>query len=152
MHFLLLIAFGFLSGIFAGMGMGGGTFLVPLLSIVFGVNQIICQSTNVICFLFLAVVCAVVYSKSKLVDFWVVLCVSIPSVLVSVLCSILTLKIESKILNVIFAGFIVLIGVYLFISSILSIVKRKGWIGEKLRKRGNFLKASFLFYFIYIFW
>ena len=54
MQFLFLVLVGVLSGIFAGMGMGGGTFLVPLLSLLFGVEQIICQSTNVICFVVLA--------------------------------------------------------------------------------------------------
>ncbi len=32
MQIFLLILFGFLSGIIGGMGMGGGTLLVPLLS------------------------------------------------------------------------------------------------------------------------
>jgi uncharacterized membrane protein YfcA len=119
------VLFGVLSGIFAGMGMGGGTFLVPLLSVVFGVEQIICQSTNVICFLVLAVVCTVIYMKNKFVNFWVVLCVCIPSVLVSILCSILTLKVESKLLHVIFASFIILIGIYFLISSIVKMIKEK---------------------------
>ena len=54
MRFFFLILVGFSSGIFAGMGMGGGTFLVPLLSLCFGVEQIFCQSTNVLCFLILS--------------------------------------------------------------------------------------------------
>ena len=125
MHFLLLVVFGVVSGVFAGMGMGGGTFLVPLLSIVFSVEQIICQSTNVLCFLALAVVCAVIYTKNKLINFWVVLCVCAPSVFVSVLCSLLTLKVESKVLHIVFAGFIIWIGIYFLISSIIELVKKK---------------------------
>ena len=125
MQFLFLILVGVLSGIFAGMGMGGGTFLVPLLSILFGVEQIICQSTNVICFLVLAVICAVIYTKNKLIDFWVVLCVCVPSVVLSFLCTILALKTESRVLHIIFAGFIILIGIYFLISSIVSMVKKK---------------------------
>ena len=69
MRFLFLILTGLSSGIFAGMGMGGGTFLVPLLSLCFGVEQIFCQSTNVLCFLILAVVCFVIYAFKKLIDF-----------------------------------------------------------------------------------
>ena len=61
MRFLFLILIGFSSGIFAGMGMGGGTFLVPLLALCFGVEQIYCQSTNVLCFLILAIICFVIY-------------------------------------------------------------------------------------------
>ena len=125
MHFLYLSLIGVLSGVFAGMGMGGGTFLVPLLSIFFGIEQIICQSTNVVCFLVLAIVCTVIYTKNKLVNFWVVLCVCVPSVLVSFLCTIFALKTESKLLHIIFAVFIIVIGVYFLISSIVSMVKKK---------------------------
>ena len=39
MRFLFLVLIGLFSGIFAGMGMGGGTFLVPLLSLIFGIEQ-----------------------------------------------------------------------------------------------------------------
>ena len=125
MHFFFIILVGVVSGVFAGMGMGGGTFLVPLLSIIFGVEQIICHSTNVICFLVLAVVCTVIYTKDKLINFWVVLCVSVPSVFVSFLCTVLALKVESKTLRIIFASFIILIGIYFLVSSIVSMVKKK---------------------------
>ena len=53
MRFFLFILISCFSGIFAGMGMGGGTFLIPLLSLFFGIEQIICQSTNVVCFVVL---------------------------------------------------------------------------------------------------
>ena len=61
MQILLLLLVSGLSGIFAGMGMGGGTFLIPLLSIFFNVPQIICQSTNVVCFVVVAIICFAIY-------------------------------------------------------------------------------------------
>ena len=125
MHFLFLLLAGVLSGIFAGMGMGGGTFLVPILSVVFGFEQIICQSTNVICFVFLAIICTIIYTKNKLVNFYVVLCVCIPSVFVSVLCTVFALKIKSSILHTIFACFVIAIGVYFLIQNIVSLIKKK---------------------------
>jgi uncharacterized membrane protein YfcA len=67
MRFFFLVIVGFVSGIFAGMGMGGGTFLVPLLSLFFHVDQVHCQSTNVMCFLCLAIVCFVIYTIKKLI-------------------------------------------------------------------------------------
>ena len=54
-----------ISGVLGGMGMGGGTFLVPLLAVCFGVEQVFCQSTNVLCFLTLAIVCFVIYVIRK---------------------------------------------------------------------------------------
>ena len=125
MRILLLIIASTFSGIFAGMGMGGGTFLIPILSLFFGVSQIICQSTNVVCFLILAVVCFVVYAKNKLIDFRVVLCVVFPSILLSTIASIFALKISSNILQISFSCFIILIGIFYFIKSILLIKNEK---------------------------
>ena len=39
----LYVLFGFLSGVFGGLGMGGGTLLIPLLTIFLGLDQKLCQ-------------------------------------------------------------------------------------------------------------
>ena len=120
MRFLLLILVGFSSGIFAGMGMGGGTFLVPLLSLCFGVEQIFCQSTNVLCFLILAIVCFVIYVVKKLIDFRVMIFVGVPASIVAGFACLFSLKIHSNILRMIFAGFIILVGVVMFVMSLIQ--------------------------------
>lgn len=125
MHFLYFILIGILSGIFAGMGMGGGTFLVPLLSVFFDVEQIICQSTNVLCFVVLAIVCLIIYTKNKLINYWVVLCVGLPAAVVSGVSCLFALKVKSELLQLIFAGFVILIGVYYLFQSIVFIAKKK---------------------------
>ena len=125
MRFLFLIIIGFFSGIFAGMGMGGGTFLVPLLSLCFGIEQIFCQSTNVLCFLILAVICFVIYAVKKLIDFKVMLCVGVPASVVAGLACLFSLKIHSNILRMIFAGFIILIGVVMFAMNLIPKKKNK---------------------------
>ena len=51
MGFVVLILLGFLGGIPAGMGMGGGTVTIPLLTLVGGVEQKIAQSANLFSFL-----------------------------------------------------------------------------------------------------
>ena len=120
MRFLFLILIGLFSGVFAGMGMGGGTFLVPLLSLIFNVGQIYCQSTNVICFLCLAVVCFVIYSIKKLIDFRVVVCVGLPATLLAAFACIFSLRINSAILKRVFGGFIILVGLFMFFGTIFS--------------------------------
>ena len=120
MRFLFLILTGFLSGIFAGMGMGGGTFLVPLLSLCFGVEQIFCQSTNVLCFLLLAIVCFVIYAVKKMIDFKIMLFVGLPASVVAGIACLFSLKIHSNILRIIFASFIILIGVVLFVLNLIQ--------------------------------
>ena len=120
MRFLFLILTGLSSGIFAGMGMGGGTFLVPLLSLCFGVVQIFCQSTNVLCFLILAVVCFVIYAFKKLIDFKVMLLVGLPASIVAGFACLFSLKNHSNVLRIIFASFIILMGVVMFVFNLLQ--------------------------------
>ena len=51
MSFYLYLLLGFLGGIPAGMGMGGGTVTIPLLVLVGGVEQKIAQCANLYSFL-----------------------------------------------------------------------------------------------------
>lgn len=125
MRFLFLVLSGLFSGIFAGMGMGGGTFLVPILAFCFGVEQIVCQSTNVVCFLILAVVCFFIYVKKKLIDFRIMLCVGVSAAVLAGVACVFSLKIHSDVLKIIFAGFIILIGVLMFVINLLQKDKNK---------------------------
>lgn len=134
MQILLLLLASCFSGIFAGMGMGGGTFLIPLLSLFFSTEQIICQSTNVVCFVFLAIICTIIYAKNKLIDYKVVLCVIFPSTAIATLASIFAVKTSSEILQICFSIFIILIGVFYFIKSILAMKKEKEKTQEKNSK------------------
>lgn len=124
MRFFLLILFSGLSGIFAGMGMGGGTFLIPLLSLFLNIEQTLCQSTNVVCFIILASICFIIYIKNKLIDFksfwWVV----VPATIVASIASIFALKVSSKVLQILFAGFIILVGIFYFVKTIILMKKK----------------------------
>ena len=123
MQVLFLLMISALSGIFAGMGMGGGTFLIPLLSIFFKVPQVICQSTNVVCFVVVAILCFAIYIKNKLIDFKVLVCVAVPATIISFFSSFFALKIKSNILSICFAIFIILVGVFCFVRTIKNMKK-----------------------------
>ena len=51
MSFILFLVAGFFSGMLGGMGMGGGTVLIPTFTILLGVEQHVAQATNLIAFL-----------------------------------------------------------------------------------------------------
>lgn len=127
MRFFLFILISCFSGVFAGMGMGGGTFLIPLLSLFFGIEQIICQSTNVVCFVVLAAICFVIYIKNKLIDFKSFFCVAVPSTAVAIFASLFALKTNSNLLQILFACFIILVGVFYFVKTIV-LIKKKNWV------------------------
>ncbi len=111
MEFLWFLIIAVVSGIFAGMGMGGGTFLIPLITLLMNVPQNIAQCINLLVFVPMAVVNIVVYSRKKLIDFKNWWWVSIPACLVSLVGSLLAADLSDKILKISFGVFISLIGI-----------------------------------------
>lgn len=125
MDFLWFSLMGLVSGVFAGMGMGGGTFLIPLLTILMGVTQQIAQGINLIVFIPLSVVVLIIYHKKKLLklkDIWWLL---VPAVIVSAVGSLVAIRVQGKVLQIIFGVFLVLVGLFMVITTIISQVKSK---------------------------
>ena len=54
LYFFYILA-GFVSGIFGGLGMGGGTLLIPILTIFLGFDQKLSQGINLLSFLVMAI-------------------------------------------------------------------------------------------------
>ena len=125
MEFVWFLLIALISGILAGMGMGGGTLLIPALTIIMGVEQEIAQSTNLLVFVPCAIVCIIIYAKSSLIDFknsWIIV---VASILVSVIAALIAVRIESKILKIIFGSFIALLGLVQLVVYIIKKCKEK---------------------------
>lgn len=106
-----LILSGVLGGLLGGMGMGGGTLLIPLLTIFCGLNQHLAQAINLIAFIPMAVVALIIHIKNKLVDFKGVLYIIIPGVLASVGGAFLAKIIGGETLKRCFGGFLTLLSI-----------------------------------------
>jgi len=63
----LCILFGILGGILGGMGMGGGTILIPLLSLL-GLSSALAGGINLISFIPMAIISLIFHVKNKLVE------------------------------------------------------------------------------------
>ena len=122
MEILLLILFGFLSGILGGMGMGGGTLLIPLLSFL-DMTQHTIQAINLISFLPMAIVALIVHSRNGLVCKNKVLYMIIPAVLLATAGSLLTKCVSQSLLRICFGVLLLAIGVWQFILAIKQLVK-----------------------------
>lgn len=125
MDFVWFLLIAILSGIFAGMGMGGGTFLIPLITLLMGVKQEVAQCINLLVFIPMAIVDIVIYSKKKLIDFknwWIV---SVPALLISTLGALIAFELPGKVLKIIFGCFIGIIGVVQLIILIVKFIKQK---------------------------
>ena len=124
MQIFLLILFGFLSGIIGGMGMGGGTVLVPLMSFL-DIPQKTVQSVNLISFLPMCVVALCFHAKNKLIKpkhiGWIVL----PAVLAATIGAFFAGKTDNGILRVCFGVFLVAVGVWQLVVAGKFIAQRK---------------------------
>ena len=65
---MLQIFIGVISGIVSGMGMGGGTILIFLLTFVCNIDQHIAQATNLIFFIPTSIIAIIVNIKNKNID------------------------------------------------------------------------------------
>ncbi|MBQ9710136.1 MAG: sulfite exporter TauE/SafE family protein [Clostridia bacterium] len=121
MRYVLLVCFGLIAGVAGGMGMGGGTLLIPLLSFA-NVSQQTAQAVNLISFIPMAVVALIFHIKNKLVDFKGILYMILPGAVAALGFSLLAGKMSGELLRRIFGGFlIVLSGVQFFATKLAKI-------------------------------
>ena len=66
---MLEIIIGILAGIFTGLGMGGGSVLILFLTLFLNLEQHIAQATNLLFFIPSALVCIILNTKKKLINF-----------------------------------------------------------------------------------
>jgi len=125
MEFLYYMLIAVLSGVFAGMGMGGGTFLIPLLTLIMNVPQRVASCINLLVFVPMAIITIIIYSKQKLIDFKNFWIVSVPACLVCFCGVLLAVNLSSKILKIIFGVFIAIVGVVQIVALIIKKVKEK---------------------------
>ena len=124
LEIITFVIIGLVGGVIGGMGMGGGTLLIPLLTIFSGVEQHMAQAINLIAFIPTAVVALIVHIKNKLVEKQHILIVSIPAVTVSVLASLLSRAVDGKSLSVYFGIFLGILGIYQLVTSIITTIKQ----------------------------
>lgn len=107
---------GVVSGIIAGMGMGGGTLLIPILTIFLSVEQHLAQGINLIVFVPMSIVTLIIHCKNKLVDFKVGVPIMISGVFSSILGSLLATELSNNLLKKLFGVFLLLVGIWQVIS------------------------------------
>lgn len=118
MEIFFLILGGLVGGIIGGMGMGGGTLLIPILTIFLGIEQKNAQAINLIAFIPMAVIVTAINIKRKDIDYKSVFTVAIPALATSVVSSLFVEKIDGKILSIGFSVFLIILGTIMMISTL----------------------------------
>lgn len=113
---ILLVLAGITAGALGGMGMGGGTILIPILTIFFGAEQKQAQAINLVAFIPMAIASLIVHVKNKRVETKGILWIIIPATVLSLAGSLVAQAINGEILKRIFGGFLLLLSVAQFFS------------------------------------
>ncbi len=107
MSFYLYLLLGFIGGIPAGMGMGGGTVTIPLLVLFGGVEQKIAQSANLFSFLPMSVGALRTHANNGLLQTQGIAWAIIPALLFSALGTGLAVLLPSALLKKGFGAFLI---------------------------------------------
>ena len=116
---------GLVGGLCGGMGMGGGTLLIPILTMFLGVDQHLAQGLNLLVFIPTGIIAVIIHMKNKLIDYKAFWLVVVPAVVTAVGASLLVGKLESEVLGIIFGIFLILVGVWELICAIRASVKNR---------------------------
>lgn len=111
-----MVLAGIAAGALGGMGMGGGTILIPVLTIFFGAEQKQAQAINLVAFIPMAIASLIVHVKNKRVETKGILWIIIPATVLSLAGSLVAQAINGEILKRIFGGFLLLLSVAQFFS------------------------------------
>ena len=119
MAFVTLFLCGLAGGVLGGMGMGGGTALIPLLTL-FGVEQSVAQGVNLTAFLPMAAVALSVHAGSGLVrgrGLWALI---LPALAVSALGSLLAAHLPNAALETAFGVFLIVLALFRLRKAVMS--------------------------------
>lgn len=112
MAFLIFFICGIAGGVLGGMGMGGGTALIPLLTIACGVPQPVAQGLNLASFLPMSVLALSVHAKSGLLKWEGIAFIVVPAFIFSVLSSLLAAALPAAALRKGFGAFLVVLSFF----------------------------------------
>lgn len=107
-----LFIIGLLSGLISGMGIGGGTILIPGLIIFTDLSQQQAQGINLTVFIPIASVALITHFRKKNIDIKTASLIIITGAIGAFFGSFLAMHISSPILRKIFAIFLFMMGLY----------------------------------------
>ncbi len=134
MQTFLYIIIGVVGGLLGGMGMGGGTLLIPFLTMFTGTEQHLAQAVNLIAFIPMSAFALFIHIKNKLVDFKYLLFISVPAVVAGVLASYLTKSVGGEELKKYFGVFLIVLGIYQLVTIAVNFIKKRRNLKKSLAK------------------
>ncbi|MCR4434653.1 MAG: sulfite exporter TauE/SafE family protein [Clostridiales bacterium] len=109
---MILFLIGLAAGIISGMGIGGGTILIPALVIFIHPEQHIAQSVNLLFFIPTAMIALVVHIRNRNIDFKLAFPIIVLGLAGSFIGSHLAIALQASVLKRLFAVFLLFMGCY----------------------------------------
>lgn len=122
---ILFIIIALISGIIAGMGVGGGSIFILLTTIFNILEHKEAQGYNLIMFIVVGIAATITNLKNKNIDKSLFKKLIIPVCLGSLVGIFIAKNIDEKILKNLFYSFMLVIGFYEIISSLKNMIKTK---------------------------
>ena len=121
-----VLAAGFFSGIISGMGIGGGTILIPALLFLTDINQHQAQGVNLIYFIPTAVTALIAHQKAGNISWTTAKPLAVLGLAGAAAGAFLAVSLQAGLLRKIFGGFLLLMG----LSEIFKKKKGEGTHGK----------------------
>lgn len=112
----LYIFLGLISGVLGGLGMGGGTLLIPLLTIFIGLDQKLSQGINLMSFLLMSIFSLLIHFKRGFIKSEGIFLIIITGIIFSVIGAYLAGYLPSKFLKLAFGIFLCALAVFQIIK------------------------------------
>lgn len=109
---MIMFFIGFFSGILGGMGIGGGTILIPGLVLLAGLSQHQAQGINLLFFLPVAATSLIIHIKNKLVDYKTMIFAVMAGIPAAFAGAYLASVTQEGLLRKIFGVFLIAAGLY----------------------------------------
>ena len=109
---MMQILIGIAAGIVGGMGIGGGTILIPTLTFFLKITQQNAQSINLFSFIPAACLAVYIHNKNNCIEKKLLIPLIISGICGALIGSIIAVKIDSLLLKKIFGVFLFVMGFY----------------------------------------
>lgn len=118
MEMTMLVLAGAAGGALGGMGMGGGTLLIPLLTLLCGYSQHSAQAANLAVFIPMSAVSLFFHAKNGLLRPSYFFSIALPAAAASAAASVLAMHADGEMLKRIFGFFLIAVGALQFVSAL----------------------------------
>ena len=118
MEFIWYAIAGVVGGLIGGMGMGGGTLLIPLLTIFYNVGQHTAQAINLISFIPMSVIALIIHFRNGYVETKNVIWIILAGVITCTASCFLANLIKGDLLKRLFGAFLLVLSICQFVKNI----------------------------------